>query len=324
MKSSQISMSMPQKFYATFPYTSRIKLGERIFTGFNNSQYKLSGASIKKSRDLTDHPGLPYLEAGNPNNPTMLFIHGFGDTKESYLRQAMKFKKDFHVIVPDMPGFGPNPKKQDLHYNAQSMAEMVLEFINDLKLKEIHVAGNSIGGAISAFLAQKAPEKIKSLTLIDTAGFYFDDVHSVLDEFLDGFNLFLVSEPDDYDKLLKRVFHKVPYVPRPVFEFLYEKIKQERDWYEKMAYDLTHGLDSIEKGHEDGLFLNHHIAELKMPVQMIWGDSDSLFPVETAHEIKKLLPSAELHVINKCGHAPHYEKTKEFNKLMKKFCHQNG
>jgi len=316
--------SFPNKFYQSFPYQSRLKLGERIYNAFNNSQYKKAKADIKKSRDLTDHPGLPYLEAGNPNHPSILFLHGFGDTKESYLRQAMAFSKDFHVIVPDMPGFGPNPRLQSLTYNSGNMSDIVLDFINEIKLKDFHLAGNSMGGALSTFLTLKAPEKVKSLTLIDTAGFYFDHVHSVLDEFLAGNNLFLVDEPKDYDALLKRVFHKTPFVPKPVFEFLYEKIHQEKKWYEKLVYDLTHGLESVEHGHKNGLFLNHHIKDLTMPIQMIWGEQDSLFPLGTAEEIKKLKADIDLKIIKDCGHAPHYERTKEFNKLLKEFCHKNS
>ena len=90
-----------------------------------------------------------------------------------------------------------------------------------------------------------------------------------------------------------------------------------------MVFDLTHGLDSIEKGHEDGLFLNHHVHELKIPVQLIWGDKDSLFPIDTAHEIMKLIPNAQLDILKDCGHAPHYEKSKEFNKLLKGFFDKN-
>lgn len=327
MKSLQISQylkfTIQEKIYSSFPYISRVKLGERIYNGFNRSQLKICGASLKTSRHLGSHPGLPYFEAGNPQNPTLLFLHGFGDTKESYLKQALYFKKDYHVIVPDMPGFGPNPRLTDFYYNAQSMAEVALSFIEDLKLENVHLNGNSMGGAISAHLALIAGDKIISLSLIDTAGFYFDHVHSVLDEFLDGYNLFLVDSPNDYNKLLGRVFNKVPFVPRPVFEFLYEKIRQEKAWYEKMVHDLTHGLDTIEKAHEDGLFLNHHINDLKIPVQLLWGDKDSLFPLQTAKEIKKLAPQVELHILENCGHAPHYEKAKQLNKLLNNFYQKN-
>lgn len=309
-------MKFHEKIYESFPYQSRVKLGERIFTSFNNSQYKRANAEIKQTRDLMDHPGLPYLEAGNPLNPTLLFIHGFGDTKESYLRQALAFRKDFHVIVPDMPGFGPNPRLKDMQYTGPLMADIVIQFMNQLNLKEVHIIGNSMGGAISSFVATKAPDRIKSLTLIDSAGFYFDHVHSVLDEFMDGRNLFLVSNPEDYDSLLSRVFTKVPYIPRPVFEFLFEKIRNERRWFEKMVSDLTHGFESVEDGKDSGFLLNDHVTDLSMPLHMIWGDSDSLFPVQTAHEIKKLIPHATLDVIENCGHAPQYEKTKEFNKKL--------
>lgn len=311
--------SLPTSLYESFPYQSRLKLGERILNLVNGAQYRKAKAVKKVCPALSNHPGLPYFEAGDPSKPTVLFIHGFGDTKESYLNQAVSLRSDFHIIVPDMPGFGPNPRLQDFNYNASNVAALMEEFCERLNLTDFHLVGNSMGGAISCFLYLHSKKRIKSISLLDSAGFYYKEVHSILDEFLEGKNLFLVSTESDYRYLFKRVFHKPPYIPKPVFDFLFEKIRGEKNWYEKMVSDLIHNMDSVDQASEKGLLLNDKLKDFKVPVQLIWGDKDSLFPVETAKRIIEDAPNVSLKIIEKCGHAPHYEKHKICNKHLHAF-----
>ncbi len=316
--------SLPTSLYESFPYQSRLKMGERILNLVNSSQYKKAKAIKKTSPSLSQHPGLPYFEAGDPSRPTILFIHGFGDTKESYLKQAVSLQKDFHIIVPDMPGFGPNPRLKDFDYNASNVAALIDEFCERLNLKKVHLVGNSMGGAISCFLYLHNPQRVSSISLLDSAGFYYKEVHSILDEFLEGKNLFLVSEPSDYKNLFSRVFHKPPYIPKPVFDYLFEMIKGERDWYEKMVSDLIHNMETVEEGIEKGLLLNDKIKDFNIPVQLIWGEKDSLFPIGTAKRIIKDAPKVSLQIIENCGHAPHYERSKICNKHIQDFITQNS
>lgn len=311
--------SLPTKIYESYPYQSRLKFGERLLNFVNGAQYKKSKAVIKKSPKLSNHPGLPYFEAGDPSRPTVLFIHGFGDTKESYLKQAVALRSDYHLIVPDMPGFGPNPRLKDFDYNASNVAQLINEFCERLNLTSVNLVGNSMGGAISCFLYMQNPKRVNSISLLDSAGFYYKDVHSILDEFLEGKNLFLVSDASDYRNLFTRVFHKPPFIPRPVFDYLFENIKGERDWYEKMVADLIHNMENVEEGIEKDLLLNNKIKDFKVPVQLIWGENDSLFPIATGKRIAEDAPEVILNIIKNCGHAPHYEKSKECNKLLMDF-----
>jgi abhydrolase domain-containing protein 6 len=311
--------SLPTNLYESFPYQSRLKFGERLLNIVNRAQYKKAKAVIKKSPKLSTHPGLPYFEAGDPSRPTILFIHGFGDTKESYLKQAVALKNDYHIIVPDMPGFAANPRIKEFDYNSSNVASLIDEFCERLNLTNLNLVGNSMGGAISCFLYMHNPQRINSISLLDSAGFYYNEVHSILDEFLDGKNLFLVSETKDYRNLFNRVFHKPPFIPRPVFDYLFESIKGERKWYEKMVADLIHNMETVEEGIKKDLLLNNKLKDFNVPIQLIWGEKDSLFPIETGKRIVKDAPEIILNIIKDCGHAPHYEKPKECNRHLSNF-----
>ncbi len=71
------------------------------------------------------------------------------------------------------------------------------DFIERLDIKDFHLVGNSLGGAVCTKLTEKYSERIKSLSLIDPAGFYIPEVKSVYDEVLNDENLFQVGSPEE-------------------------------------------------------------------------------------------------------------------------------
>ena len=66
-----------------------------------------------------------------------------------------------------------------------------------------------------------------------------------------------------------------------------------------------------------------HLAKwlhrIDVPVAIVWGKDDQILPVGIAHELKRLLPRAELHLFERCGHLPHVEKAAEFCDLVARF-----
>jgi pimeloyl-ACP methyl ester carboxylesterase len=60
----------------------------------------------------------------------------------------------------------------------------------------------------------------------------------------------------------------------------------------------------------------HRIA---VPVSIVWGAQDRVLPVGIAHELKRLLPRAELNILERCGHLPQVEKMAEFCDLVFRF-----
>jgi pimeloyl-ACP methyl ester carboxylesterase len=56
-----------------------------------------------------------------------------------------------------------------------------------------------------------------------------------------------------------------------------------------------------------------------MPVLLFWGRNDQTLPFEQSRSILELVPRAQFHVIENCGHIPHYEKPDELNPILIKF-----
>ena len=65
--------------------------------------------------------------------------------------------------------------------------------------------------------------------------------------------------------------------------------------------------------------LGDELKQITIPVCLIWGRNDTITPPMVAEEFHTLLPTSELHWIDKCGHAPMMEVPGEFNIILNKF-----
>jgi pimeloyl-ACP methyl ester carboxylesterase len=65
--------------------------------------------------------------------------------------------------------------------------------------------------------------------------------------------------------------------------------------------------------------LGDKLHNLKAPTLLIWGKQDNVTPAFVAEKFNELLPNAELHFIDECGHAPMMEKPADFNRLLDQF-----
>src|SRR3546814_16125165 len=78
--------------------------------------------------------------------------------------------RGYHVIAPDLPGFGENERNPQLAYDIAAQTERLKDFIDALGLDRPHVAGNSMGGWIALRYALAYPDALASLILLNTAG----------------------------------------------------------------------------------------------------------------------------------------------------------
>jgi len=117
-----------------------------------------------QARDITFHVQVE----GLPGAPALLLLHSLGTTLHVWDEQASALSRGFRVIRPDLRGHGlsqvtPGP------YTIDAMAEDVLAVLDALGVARAHVAGLSIGGMVAQALAAKAPFRVLSLILCDTA-----------------------------------------------------------------------------------------------------------------------------------------------------------
>jgi len=59
-------------------------------------------------------------------------------------------------------------------------------------------------------------------------------------------------------------------------------------------------------------FLPKWLHRIDVPTSIVWGAQDEILPVGTAHELKRLIPNAELNIFENCGHLPQVEQMEKF------------
>ena len=109
-----------------------------------------------------------YLDGGN--GPPVVLLHGFGADKDLWNAVAAELTRTHRVIVPDLPGFGESSVGETERYDAESQARRVRAFLEVLGVREHHLGGSSMGGAISAVYAALYPDSVKTLLLAAPPG----------------------------------------------------------------------------------------------------------------------------------------------------------
>ena len=112
---------------------------------------------------------ISYREAGPAGAPAIVMLHGSPGGGGQLWSVARLLSDSFHVIVPDLPGFGQSSRDiPDQSLVAE--AAYVRALLDSLHLPAVHVLGFSLGGGVAEELAARAPERVRSLTLLSAIG----------------------------------------------------------------------------------------------------------------------------------------------------------
>lgn len=308
---------MSDSFYQKMPSKIRDYIESEIWSLLVKTRRRFFNASYKNYTNNNDL-SMSYIEMGNRKGPILLMLHGFANNKDSYMDCAQYLKEVYRIIIPDIPGFGDSTCDSSITYNLNQYSKWMMEFINYVCDNEkIHITGNSLGGAIALQLVLDQPDKFASLTLINSAGIRPKNVKSLYDELLNGKNLFEVHNYADFNELLNRLFVRKFFIPTPIKFFFLNQFLKNIDWYKKLMNDLTNNIHLSPDQSYDDLFLNKRLNEIKIPVHLLWGDSDTLFPKELVEDIKELIPHATYRIFRNLGHCPQMEDSKYFGETLK-------
>jgi pimeloyl-ACP methyl ester carboxylesterase len=109
--------------------------------------------------------GHPIYYAVRGSGPTLVFLHGGGDSGEhSFVHQLDVFSEHHHIVAPDQVGQGRTPDVPGpLSYTA--MMEDTAELLQKLKLKHVDLVGFSDGGILALMLAVRHPELVRRLVI---------------------------------------------------------------------------------------------------------------------------------------------------------------
>jgi pimeloyl-ACP methyl ester carboxylesterase len=226
-----------------------------------------------------------YLAEGPVDGPAVVLVHGLGARAEDWLNLAPYLAKaGFRVYMPDLPGYGRSERPRDFSYSVRDEAAVVVHFLDTLQLKQVDLAGWSMGGWIAEWIAAQHPERVNRLILFDAAGL---DVKPAWNT-----NLFIPRSADDLNQLDALLMPQPPRIPGYVARYIL-RVSHQHSWVIQRALDSMFTAQDVT----DKL-----LPQLKMPVLLEWGALDRITPVAQALTMHQLIPQSSLKMVDGCGH----------------------
>jgi pimeloyl-ACP methyl ester carboxylesterase/predicted lipid carrier protein YhbT len=262
-----------------------------------------------------------YLEAGPPDAPAVILIHGLGATNASMLPLVPDLARDHRVIAPDFPGFGASAAPR-WRYRAGDLATWVRAFADTIGARTPTLIGNSLGGRVALEVGLTAPEAVDRLVLLCPSPAFrrFRELAPLV-RLLPPDVAFLPSLlPHQVIVTIVRTFFADPErLPRPWYDSAADEFTRVmRDYRHRRAFFAALREIYLDPPYGEGGFWDR-LPALGTPALFVWGDRDWLVPAAFAEHVSRALPQAESVVLPDCGHVPQFEHPDETTALVRAF-----
>jgi pyruvate dehydrogenase E2 component (dihydrolipoamide acetyltransferase) len=242
------------------------------------------------------------MELGEGAATPIIFLHGFGGDYNNWLFNQPPLSEERKTYALDLPGHGGSTKEVG-QGDVGSMTDAVCAFMRAVGIKKAHFVGHSLGGAISLDMALNHPEAVESATLVCPAGLGPE----ISMEYIDGF--MSISRARKLRPILEMLVHDPSMVTNEMVE---DVLKFKR--LDGVDAALNKVASATFAGGQQALQLTDKLDQLKVPVQIAWGEQDKIIPVSHADGLP-----AKIKVTRypDAGHLTHMEKSNEVNDLIK-------
>jgi|GEM_PF-424035 len=268
-----------------------------------------SGASYATSDGLR----IAFVQAGT--GQPLVFLHGVGSTNEIWRRQMLALAPTMHCIALDYRGYGrsevpPAPSLVPGAGDPQAIsrgafARDVFAVLDQCGLAAAHLCGCSLGGVVALECYARAPERVRSLILVDTFAFYPGGVGSMDDRITTLEQLGI----EDFAR------SRAPKVLQP--EAAADRIEFVRSQMSSIPLDVY---KAATRATWTGDYRDL-VPRIDVPVLVMWGEKDTLIaPYECSAEIAySLREPGKVTVVPHAGHLPNVDNPEFFNHTVTEF-----
>ncbi|MEO0563204.1 MAG: alpha/beta hydrolase, partial [Chloroflexota bacterium] len=229
--------------------------------------------------------GLPvrYHEAGSRQGAPIIFLHGaVGDALFHWERLMFELEAEYHLLAPDLPGFGETALLPEMTYEA--LVTWVKQFYVAVGIRDAVLVGNSLGGLIARLLASESSKMVPALILINGG--------------------VLPGKPAAIPKLLANV----PYVGDWLFETISKGGIKDREALEWLVTDPSNKdilTDKMVQAAADSapalsavmrMQIQSPVPQLRVPMVptlLLWGAQDTFSPVSAGEKVHKSIPGSK-------------------------------
>jgi pimeloyl-ACP methyl ester carboxylesterase len=253
-----------------------------------------------------------YREAGDPDAPKLLLLHGFPSASHQYARLIEELKGDFHVVAPDNPGSG-HSDAPERHYTFDFLADTLEKFLETIEFTGFRMYVFDFGAPVGFRVATRHPEWIKGL-IVQNGNAYEDGLSDLARGFIAN------RDPETARGMLALEYTRFGYLegardPETISPDAWTLDQHHLDLRPEPQVDLALDYHSnVAKYPEWQAYLREH----QPPTLIVWGKGDPFFLVPGAKAYLRDLPDARLHLLD-TGHFALEEDLAEIAALIRDF-----
>lgn len=244
--------------------------------------------------DVKEKEGFKYVDEGT--GQVLMLLHGLFGALSNWEGVVNRFQAKYRVVIPMLPIYEMPIKEAGL----EGLRQFTEQFVSTMKLDNMIIMGNSLGGHVGLLYTLSNPDKVSKLILTGSSGLFENTMGG--------------SYPrrGSYDYIQERVAYTF-YDPKVASKELADEVFETTRSIPKCMRIVA----IAKSAQRNNLALE--LPNIKVPTLLVWGLNDTITPPLVAHEFNRLIPNSELRFIDKCCHAPMMEHPAKFNELVDEF-----
>jgi pimeloyl-ACP methyl ester carboxylesterase len=256
-----------------------------------------------------------YRDSGG-TGPAVLLLHGIGGSLELWSAQFVAANQGMRLIALDLPGHGLSGFGQQ-PFEPKTFAAFVWKLADALGLNTVHLAGNSLGGAICVQMQAQQPARVQSVLLAAAASLGRDCPMPFKLMTLPVLGTLMTrAGPMAVTQQIQALFGSSFVVTEALRKTIERNVMRPGA---QAAFLATLRLMTDLGGQRATLVAASHaaLASASVPVLMLHGRQDSVIPFAHSEHAHKLAPTGRLQLVDDCGHTPQLEQPAVFNAALR-------